>query len=189
MIELRDYQKLNSDIAANNLEEYNIAYLAMETRTGKTITALEACRKFGAKKILFVTKKKAISSIENDALNFPKLEVIVINYESVLKKIDDYDLIVCDESHSCFVGSTLIDGIEIKDIKFGSSQKSFNFTKNIISDNKVINKFKKELTSDLVKIRCNNKEIICTENHLIYTKDGYKKAKEITPNDELLVMQ
>lgn len=98
-IKLRDYQEDISTQAAKLLNEFKIAYLAMETRTGKTFTAFATCQKYGVKKILFVTKKKAISSIEKDALHFTDLAVTVINYESVLKKSDNYDLIILDESH------------------------------------------------------------------------------------------
>ena len=63
MIELRDYQEEISTKAANLLRSKKIAYLAMEVRTGKTLTALATAMKYGAKKILFVTKKKAINDI------------------------------------------------------------------------------------------------------------------------------
>ena len=56
----------------------------------------------GIKKMLFITKKKAISSIESDyQMLSPGFEIIVINYES-LHKIDTVgvDLVVCDEAHS-----------------------------------------------------------------------------------------
>ena len=48
----------------------NIVYFCVEVRCGKTLMALETARLFGAKKILFCTKKKAISSIESDYSNF-----------------------------------------------------------------------------------------------------------------------
>jgi hypothetical protein len=53
-------------------------------------------------KVLFITKKKAISSIESDyKLLSPDYEIFVINYES-LHKVDlkGWDAIVCDEAHS-----------------------------------------------------------------------------------------
>jgi len=51
--------------------------------------------------VLFVTKKKAISSIEADyKLLNPSYEIKVINYESVHKiTTNDFDLIIADESH------------------------------------------------------------------------------------------
>ena len=59
---LRDYQIEISDRAAKALKYHKIAYLAMEVRTGKTMTALAAAYKFAASKVLFCTKKKAIIS-------------------------------------------------------------------------------------------------------------------------------
>ena len=64
-LELRDYQKEISDKAVSLLNKYRIAYLAMQVRTGKTLTAMATAHKFGAKSVLFVTKKKAINDIVN----------------------------------------------------------------------------------------------------------------------------
>lgn len=101
MIELRDYQIKISEKASEILKKLNIVYLCMEVRTGKTLTALNTANLYGAKKVLFLTKKKAISSIENDynriSLNYT---LTVINNES-LHKIDPigYDLLISDEHH------------------------------------------------------------------------------------------
>lgn len=96
---LRTYQSEISDQAAATLKQYGLVYLSMEVRTGKTITALETARKYGATKILFVTKKKAIKSIEADAAHYPMLDVDVMNYESLHKVSGQCDLIVADEAH------------------------------------------------------------------------------------------
>jgi len=83
------------------LKDHKFVLLSMEVRTGKTITALETVKKFWAKKVLFLTKKKAISSIEKDYQFFKDFyQLHVTNYESVHKVTDnDFDLIVLDESH------------------------------------------------------------------------------------------
>ena len=96
---LRQYQQEISTQAADILHQHKLVYLAMEVRTGKTITAMEVARKYGATKILFVTKKKAISSIQSDVLHFPTLEIMATNYESLHKVTGDYDLIIADEAH------------------------------------------------------------------------------------------
>ena len=59
MIDLRDYQEAIAGKAAALLKQYGIAYLAMEVRTGKTLTALSAADRYGAKKVLFLTKKES----------------------------------------------------------------------------------------------------------------------------------
>lgn len=78
-------------------------YLSMQVRTGKTPTSLITAEKYGAKKVLFVTKKKAISSImsDYDALS-PSFNISVINYQQLHNVFlpDDYDLVIVDEAHS-----------------------------------------------------------------------------------------
>jgi len=54
---LRDYQIEISDKAAKLLKYHKIAYLAMEVRTGKTLTALASAYKFGAQKDFFAQEK------------------------------------------------------------------------------------------------------------------------------------
>ena len=74
----------------------------MSVRTGKTLTSLETARLFGTKKVLFLTKKKAISSIESDYINFgydKHFELFVHNDESMHKIDGKFDLVVHDEHH------------------------------------------------------------------------------------------
>ena len=66
MIKFRDYQL---DIIGRGLEiikKHRFLYLAMEVRTGKTLTSIGICQELGVKNVLFLTKKKAISSIQGD---------------------------------------------------------------------------------------------------------------------------
>jgi len=99
-MELRDYQIKISAQAAEVLDHKKIVYLAMEVRTGKTLTALNTAKLFGAKKVLFLTKKKAISSIQWDYDNFGFMfDLTVINDESLHLVTDIYDLIIHDEHH------------------------------------------------------------------------------------------
>ena len=101
-MQLRDYQHDISTKACQLLHDYKIAYLSMQVRTGKTITALETCRKYGAKVVTFVTKKKAIPSIEKDyRMNFSKdFMLYLINYENLhhLGKTNS-DVYILDEAH------------------------------------------------------------------------------------------
>ena len=98
---LRDYQQEIANKALNILQAKKIVYLNMEVRTGKTCTSLEVAKKYGAKKVLFLTKKKAIGSIESDYKSFGHtFEILIINNESVHKVIDkDFDLLISDEHH------------------------------------------------------------------------------------------
>lgn len=101
MFKLRDYQEKISSDALDILKKKNIVYLAMQVRCGKTITALETCKKYNANKVLFITKKKAISSIELDYQNFGyKFDLTIINDESLHKITDtDFDVVIHDEHH------------------------------------------------------------------------------------------
>jgi hypothetical protein len=97
---LRDYQIEFANKAYLILKEKKIVYLAMEPRCGKTATALETCRLYGAKNVLFLTKKKAISSIENDYYSFGfDFKITVINDEQLENINNSYDLIIHDEHH------------------------------------------------------------------------------------------
>lgn len=99
---LRDYQVDIANKAINILKVNKIVYLAAEVRCGKTLMALETARLFGAKNVLFLTKKKAISSIVGDYNDFNYAQYFsleVMNDESMHKLLGDYDLVVHDESH------------------------------------------------------------------------------------------
>ena len=98
---LRDYQKEISDKAVSLLNKYRIAYLAMQVRTGKTLTAIATAYKFGATKILFITKKKAIQDIINQKDEYAtSLQIFVTNFEQLNNVKESFDLIIIDEAHS-----------------------------------------------------------------------------------------
>ncbi len=99
---LRDYQIRIGQEASDKLKELNIVYLVMEVRLGKTATALQACLKYGAKNVLFLTKKKAISSIESDYIEFGYqifFNLTVVNDEQMHNLPTDFDVVIHDENH------------------------------------------------------------------------------------------
>jgi hypothetical protein len=102
MIQFRDYQQNIIDKGTEVLLTKKFLYLSMEVRTGKTLTSLGILDKMmSVNRVLFITKKRAISSIESDYnMLDPDYELQVINYES-LHKIDQggWDAVVCDEAH------------------------------------------------------------------------------------------
>lgn len=104
MQKLRDYQVCIANNANNILKSKGFVYLAVEVRCGKTLMALETCKLFGAKKVLFITKIKAFSSIQNDYNIFGyTFELQIINKESIHKvKDNDFDIVICDEAHGLF---------------------------------------------------------------------------------------
>lgn len=102
-MEYRDYQLDIIDRGVRILSAHRFLYLAMEVRTGKTLTAMGIAEKVGAAMVLFVTKKKAISSIEKDYnMLKPSFNMYVVNYESLHKHAAEWkwDLIILDEAHS-----------------------------------------------------------------------------------------
>lgn len=101
-MQFRDYQKEIIIQGIKKLSKLRIIMLAMEVRTGKTLTSLGIASHMNIDSVLFITKKKAISSIEKDYnLLQPNYPIKVINFESVHKvDANDYDLVIVDESHS-----------------------------------------------------------------------------------------
>lgn len=102
MKELRQYQIDISEKAVKVLRSKMIVYISSEVRTGKTLMALNTAKLFGAKNILFLTKKKAIQSITDDYTDFNysnDFKLTVINNESMSKSIGIFDLVIHDESH------------------------------------------------------------------------------------------
>lgn len=102
MKQLRDYQVDIANKAVDILKINKIVYIAAEVRCGKTLMALETAKLYGANKVLFLTKKKAISSIVGDYNDFNYAQyfsIEVMNDESMHKLTGDYDLVVHDESH------------------------------------------------------------------------------------------
>jgi hypothetical protein len=61
-VTFREYQLDIIEQGTAILQASGFLYLAMEVRTGKTLTSLGIARNIDAKNVLFITKKKAINS-------------------------------------------------------------------------------------------------------------------------------
>lgn len=102
MKKLRDYQEQIANQAIEKLTKLGIVYLTMEVRTGKTATSMEVAKLYGAKNVLFLTKKKAVPSIESDYIDFgydKYFSMTVVNDESMHKVEGKFDLVIHDEHH------------------------------------------------------------------------------------------
>jgi len=187
MITLRPYQQAAADKLVGILKARRIAYLRGAVRTGKTLTAMEAIRQLGVERVLVLTKKKAIKSIEADRDAYGLTDrVTVTNFEQAGKLAkSSWGLVVVDEAHACFVGSTLVDGVKIKDIKVGHILNTVNFASNRIEKSRVVQVIANPLTERLVKITADGKEVVCTESHQVFTRGGWKRAGDITAEDEV----
>ena len=97
----RTYQQRIINQGREVLNKYRFVYLAMEVRTGKTLTALGIAKACAYRNVVFLTKKKAISSIIKDyELLQPNFFIKIINYESMHKlDISRCDFLVLDEAH------------------------------------------------------------------------------------------
>lgn len=113
-MQLRDYQEQISNNADEILQEHGLVYLALEVRTGKTLTAIATAQKFGANNILFVTKKKAINDIQAQAEAFG-VKIFATNYEQLHNLSAEYDLIIIDEAHS--IGAFPVPSLRAKELK------------------------------------------------------------------------
>ena len=99
---LRTYQRDIARRAADLIKTNGVAYLAMEVRTGKTLTAMQTAALYGAREVLFVTKKKAIDSIKfdfRDRMSGAGYGLEVINYEALPKYTGECDFLILDEAH------------------------------------------------------------------------------------------
>lgn len=102
MKKLRDYQIDNANKGVEILRDKKIVYLCMSVRTGKTATSMEIARLYGAKSVLFLTKKIAMNSIKADYTDFgysKNFSMQVMNDESMHKLTGTYDLVIHDEHH------------------------------------------------------------------------------------------
>jgi hypothetical protein len=97
----RPYQKRIINKGREVINKHRFIYLAMEVRTGKTLTSLGIAQACGFRNVVFLTKKKAISSIVSDyKLLNPSFKCEVINYESMHKlMITRCDFLILDEAH------------------------------------------------------------------------------------------
>lgn len=99
---LRDYQTDLAGKGVNILREKKIVYLCMSVRTGKTATSMQIAKLYGADKVLFLTKKKAMSDILGDYNSFgfsDSFSIEIMNDESMHKCLGQYDLVIHDEHH------------------------------------------------------------------------------------------
>jgi hypothetical protein len=82
------------------LGEEGIVYLAMEERTGKTLTAILIAEDSPVETVLVVTKKRAKEGWTDTLAQFKhKKKYTVTNYHNVHKE-QKHDLVIVDEAHS-----------------------------------------------------------------------------------------
>ena len=90
-----------SSQALDILRKHMIVYLAMQERTGKTLTSILICERTKCNNILVITKKKALVGWEETLSKYKHNKTYeCINYESLHKCTFKPDLVIIDEAHS-----------------------------------------------------------------------------------------
>ena len=96
MFEFREYQKDIINKAVDVCKKYRFVYLAMEVRTGKTLTSLGIASALGCKNVLFLTKKKAITAVASlnrlspSVNTFNECGSFTVNFSIVMNDCSDY---------------------------------------------------------------------------------------------------
>lgn len=101
MITPRSYQLPCITAGIEKITKHWLVYLAMEMRLGKTLCALIIAREIKAKRVLFITTRKAYPGVVGDhALLDPPYEFTVTTY-GMAKKYLNYnpDVVIVDETH------------------------------------------------------------------------------------------
>ena len=102
MVVLRKYQIEASNKLTRLCTHHRCGYLSGECRTGKTLVALSVVKNMELEKVLIITKKKAIPSIESDVrkMNLEKV-VSTTNFEQLKNfRGSSWNMIIVDEAHS-----------------------------------------------------------------------------------------
>ena len=96
------YQVEKASEAYEILREHAIVYLAMEERTGKTLTSLVVAEQAAVNSVLIITKKKALDGWRDTLKAYKHSKVYTVTNYHQAKKFSgaDYDLVILDESHN-----------------------------------------------------------------------------------------
>ena len=95
------YQVAAANSAADILKKHMIVYLAMEERTGKSLTAILLAEQLEVERVLIITKKNALGGWRETLKAFPHTkDYTVTNYHQACKVSGKFDLIMLDESHN-----------------------------------------------------------------------------------------
>ena len=106
---IRPQQEKVAQEAVALLTRYHIAYLAMEERTGKTLSAIRAAEIMeafhGRLKILVATKPKAIKGWKEALKHYRNdLNIVLTTHIKIRNLEPEYDLVISDEAHNNISG-------------------------------------------------------------------------------------
>jgi intein/homing endonuclease len=106
-----------------------------------------------------------------------------------MKKISDKskEVQLCGGGRGCFLPNSPVKMhdtslVDIKDIKIGDIVISHDGTKQ-----KVVNTLTYEVHEEMLEIEMDDgKKISCTKDHKVLTKGGWKQAKDLVENDDIV---
>ena len=101
-----NHQTEISGQAAAILAQHGAVYLAMEERTGKTLTAILVAEQYKALRVLVITKAKAtVGWFETITKYKPLMPIDVVSYHQAYKcTVRAYDFVIIDEAHAILSG-------------------------------------------------------------------------------------
>ena len=204
-IKLFDYQQeaVNDALAKKN------GVIVMPCGSGKTQTALHIISEVGGRclwlthtqDLLNQSMERAKAVLSTDAsygrITGGKVDIgegITFATVQTMSKLDlaqyksAWDIIVVDE---CMPGNTLIDvpggKKELKDLRIDDIITSYNRNTGEVEDKRITHIFKSK-AHDIVKVKLSNdEEIVCTDNHPIFTQDRqWIDAERLVHDDYVL---
>lgn len=205
---LRDYQCLVSNI----LLEHGNGILVAATSAGKGSIICALCKGInstnGFRTIVIVPNRTLVNQSVAECKQY-NLEVgeysgavkdidhpIVISTWQTLKNkpevLQNFSAVIIDECFSGEMKVTMFDGTSknIKDVVVGDVVKSYDFQSQQQCNKRVTHchaNLKRSDNDKMLRLYFDNNQFIdVTENHVFYTKDGPKKAKDLTEDDNIL---
>lgn len=119
-MKLYDYQREIATEGLRVLQDKGLVILSLEMRVGKTPISLTIAEEYGAKNVLFITKKKVMEGKEIETTKSTlkyNYNLQVINYESLHKVTMVPDLVIIDEAHR--LGAFPKPGLATKQLRKG----------------------------------------------------------------------
>jgi hypothetical protein len=103
MIVLRPEQRTAVDAGKKILAQYRCVYYAAEVRVGKNFISFTTAKESGWKRVVFVTKKKALIGVNSDYNQWGQSfeRFTAINFEQAHKFNEQVDGWIIDEAHAC----------------------------------------------------------------------------------------
>jgi len=133
-------------------------------------------------------KHKRVNNEDPDATE--DLGFVVTRKEILKDLINNAKVIICDE---CFKGDSKVlmpNGeyetiSKLVNMKYDGEVMSWNIKKEIMEPKKVIGHIRKKPLFPMVKIDVGD-GLVCTNNHLILTNNGWRMAKDLKNNDLII---